>query len=89
MAEICQRYHIRRLLLFGSVLKGTARPDSDLDFLVEFELGHVPDMLTIVGIEEELSGERGGRRVDLQQAQDLSRLYRTEVIRAAEAQYAT
>ena len=33
--EVCRRYHIRRLSLFGSVLKGAERPDSDVDLLVE------------------------------------------------------
>jgi predicted nucleotidyltransferase len=37
LAQLCRRNRIRRLSLFGSVLKGTARPDSDIDLLVEFE----------------------------------------------------
>ena len=36
LAALCQKHAIRRLSLFGSVLKGTARPDSDVDLLVEF-----------------------------------------------------
>jgi len=39
LAALCQRHHIQRLSLFGSVLKGTARQDSDVDLLVEFEPG--------------------------------------------------
>ena len=34
--QICRRHRIRRLSLFGSVLKGRARLDSDVDMLVEF-----------------------------------------------------
>jgi predicted nucleotidyltransferase len=37
IAEFCRRHHIRKLAVFGSVLHGDARPDSDLDVLVEFE----------------------------------------------------
>ena len=39
LAEVCRRYHIRRLSLFGSVLKGSQRAESDVDLLVEFEPG--------------------------------------------------
>ncbi len=37
LAEICQRYHVRELALFGSVLRDDFRDDSDIDVLVEFE----------------------------------------------------
>ena len=36
IAEFCRRYHVRRLALFGSVLRKDFRPDSDVDVLVEF-----------------------------------------------------
>jgi len=39
LAEFCRRNHIRRLSLFGSILRDDFRPDSDVDFLVEFEPG--------------------------------------------------
>ena len=45
LARFCERHHMRRLALFGSQLKGTARPDSDIDLLVEFEPGWVPGLL--------------------------------------------
>jgi predicted nucleotidyltransferase len=37
IAEFCRRHHIRKLAVFGSVLHGDPRPDSDFDVLVEFE----------------------------------------------------
>lgn len=38
MEELCRRYHVRRLELFGSAASGEFDPDtSDLDFLVMFE----------------------------------------------------
>ena len=87
LAAICRRYHIHRLSLFGSTLKGSDRPDSDVDLLVEFQPRAKPSLLTMAGIEVELSKLLGGRKVDLRTAQDLSRYFRDEVVRAAETQY--
>jgi predicted nucleotidyltransferase len=87
LAAICRRYHIRRLSLFGSTLKGSERPHSDVDLLVEFQPDAKPSLLTMARIEIELSPLLGGRKVDLRTAQDLSRYFRDEVIRAAETQY--
>ncbi|HXF89848.1 MAG TPA: nucleotidyltransferase family protein [Xanthobacteraceae bacterium] len=89
LAEFCRRHHIRRLSLFGSVLKGTARPDSDIDLLVEFEPGATPTFFDLADIEAELSALLGGRRVDVRTAEDLSRYFRDEVVREAEVQYAS
>jgi predicted nucleotidyltransferase len=89
LAELCQRHAIRRLSLFGSVLKGTARPDSDVDLLVEFVPGSEPGLLGLSGIETELSVLLGGRRVDLRTPADLSPHFRTDVLSTAESQYAT
>jgi uncharacterized protein len=88
LAELCRRYGIRRLSLFGSTLKGTSRPDSDVDLLVEFEPEARPTLLTMARIERELSPLLNGRKVDLRTAQDLSRYFRDEVVRTAEEQYA-
>ena len=85
---LCHRRRIRRLALFGSMLKGGARPDSDVDLLVEFEEGHKPGLLALSGIEAELSALLGGRSVDLRTREDLSRYFRDEVERNAEIQYA-
>ena len=87
LAQFCKAHHIRRLSLFGSQLKGTARPDSDVDLLVEFDPDHVPGLLGIASMELTLSEMLGGRRVDLRTAQDLSRYFRDEVVRSAEVQY--
>ena len=87
LAGICRRFHIRRLSLFGSTLKGSDRPDSDVDLLVEFQPNAKPSLLTMARIEIELSSLLGGRKVDLRTAQDLSRYFREEVVRVAETQY--
>lgn len=86
LADFCRRHGIRKLSLFGSVLKGTDGPDSDVDLLVEFEPDAIPGLLEIVEMEDELSG-LVGRRVDLRTPRDLSRYFRDEVVRSAEALY--
>ena len=65
LAELCRRHHIRRLSLFGSVLRPDFGPESDVDVLVEFEPDHVPGFLALYGIEAELSSLLDGRPVDL------------------------
>jgi predicted nucleotidyltransferase len=87
LAEFCRRNRIRKLALFGSVLRGEERPDSDLDLLVEFEEGHEPGLLRLAGMERELSALLG-RKVDLRTPQDLSRYFRDEVLASSEVQYA-
>ncbi len=87
LAHLCERHHIRRLALFGSQLKGTARPDSDIDLLVEFFPEARTTLLDMAQIEIELSDALGGRKVDLRTPQDLSRHFRDEVVRTAEVQY--
>jgi len=86
ITEFCRRHHIRKLAVFGSALHGDARPDSDLDVLVEFEPGHVPG-LAFFAMEQELS-ELLGRKVDLNTPQFLSPYFRDRVIQEAEVQYA-
>jgi hypothetical protein len=88
LGRFCERHHIRRLSLFGSQLKGEARPDSDIDLLVEFETGRVPGLLALASMEIELSELLGGRRVDLRTAAHHSRYFRDEIVRTAEVQYA-
>jgi hypothetical protein len=84
----CRRHHIRRLALFGSVLRPDFQPDSDVDVLVEFERDHVPGLFGIARLERELSAIFGGRRVDLRTPEDLSRYFRQVVMEEAEVQYA-
>jgi len=85
--ELCRRHHVRRLALFGSMLTGEDRADSDLDLLVEFEPGHVPGLIRLAGIQNELSA-LVRRRVDLRTLEDLSRYFRAEVARDAEVVFA-
>ena len=85
--EFCERHHIRKLALFGSVLREDFRPDSDIDVLVEFEEGHVPGFIKLAGMEIELAGIVG-HKVDMNTPDCLSRYFRDEVIATAEIEYA-
>lgn len=86
LARFCQEHGIRRLALFGSVLRDDFRPDSDVDVLVEFEPGRTPDLFTMAEMQLDLS-DLIGRQVDLRTAGDLSRYFRQEILDTAEVQY--
>ena len=85
LGEFCRRHHIRRLALFGSVLREDFRPGSDVDVLVEFEPGHVPGF-AFFDLEEELTA-LFGRTADLHTPGSLSRYFRDRVMREAQTQY--
>ena len=85
--DFCRRCHIRKLAFFGSYIRGEARPDSDIDVLVEFEPGHVPGFIALAGMEIEFSGLLDGRKVDMRTPRELSRHFRDEVIASAVVQY--
>lgn len=87
IAEFCRRHHIRKLAIFGSVLRDDFRPESDVDIWVEFEPGHTVGLLRMAELELKLS-EMLGRKVDLRTPAELSRYFRDEVLRASEIQYA-
>ena len=87
LAPICRRHRIRKLSLFGSQLKGTARPDSDVDLLVEFLPDARPTYFDLANIEIELSALLDGRKVDLRTPAELSRYFRDQVQCESEALY--
>ena len=85
IAGFCRRHHIRRLSVFGSILRDDFQPDSDIDVLVEFEEEHIPG-LAFFSMEIELS-EILGRPVDLNTPGFLSPSFRRQVLNEAEVQY--
>ena len=87
IAEFCERHHIHKLSLFGSVLRDDFDLSNDVDVLVEFEPGYVPGLITMAGYEIELSPILG-RKVDLRTPSELSRYFRQDVLDAAELLYA-
>jgi hypothetical protein len=86
IADFCRRHRIRRLALFGSVLREDFGPTSDVDVLVEFEPGAFVGY-GIVDMEDELSAMLG-RRVDLVTARALNHRIRPRVLAEAQTQYA-
>src|SRR6266542_4807482 len=86
ISSFCRRHHIRRLALFGSVLRDDFGPESDVDVLVDFEPGHTPG-LAFFAMQDELS-QLLGRRVDLNTAADLSPHFRDATLPAASVEYA-
>ena len=87
IAAFCRKHHIRKLSLFGSVLRDDFRPDSDIDVLVEFDPDHIPGYAFIT-IEDELAELLRGRKVDLVTAGFLHRRIRQRILDSAEVQYA-
>ena len=77
IAAFCRRHHVRRLALFGSVLRGDLGPDSDIDVLVEFDPNHIPG-LAFFAMQRELS-QILDREVDLNTPQFLSPYFREQI----------
>jgi len=84
---ICERYHVKKLALFGSILTDRFGPNSDVDVLVEFDRAHIPTLFDVVEMEEELS-DIFGRTAHLSTAEDLSAHFRDSVLESAAIQYA-
>lgn len=87
LADICRRYAVQRLSLFGSILTDRFGPESDIDMVVEFLPAARVTLLDVAGMEMELT-DLIGRRVDLRTPEDLSKHFRDQVMREAELQYA-
>ncbi|MGO9571848.1 MAG: nucleotidyltransferase family protein [Desulfomonilaceae bacterium] len=85
IAEFCRRHRIRKLALFGSVLRDDFNEDSDVDVLVEFEPG-VAVGLNFISIERELSLLLG-RKADLNTPGFLGKYVRDHILNEAEVQY--
>lgn len=88
LADVCRRYHVRELALFGSALRGDFREDSDIDVLVEYEPGARITLFDHFDLAEELS-QLLGRNVDLVSKGGLRPILREEVLGSSEVIYAT
>lgn len=87
VAEICRRYQVRELALFGSVLRDDFREDSDIDILVEYEPDARVGLYAHFDVAEELA-QLLGRKVDLISKRGLNPLIRDEVLAASQPLYA-
>jgi predicted nucleotidyltransferase len=83
--EFCRDNHIRKLSLFGSVIRDDFDATSDVDILVEFEPDHIPG-LQFFAMECELA-DMLGRKVELYTPYFLSADIRGRVAAEAEVQY--
>jgi len=79
VAALCRRWRVRELSLFGSVARGEARPDSDVDVLVTFEPDAGWSLLDLTEMREELK-TLFGRDVDLVEEPALRNPFRRRAI---------
>jgi predicted nucleotidyltransferase len=86
IADFCRANRIRRLALFGSVLREDFTPSSDVDVLVEFDKDARVGLIRLAALEMELS-QLLGRKVDLNTPGFLSKYYRKRILSEAEVQY--
>jgi len=87
IAALCQRWHINKLSLFGSVLRDDFTAESDIDVLVEFEAGFTPGFLRLHQIQEELSDLFDHRTIDLVTLKFLNYRIRDNVLATSEVCY--
>ena len=87
LAELCRRYHVRRMALFGSVLRDDFRPDSDVDVLVLFQSDARLGFMALGHMQRELSA-LFQRPVDLVPQDGLKPVIRESVLSSAEEVYA-
>ena len=80
LRQLAEKYHIRRLILFGSAARGELRPDSDIDLLVEFENGKAPSLGGMVEIQDAFTKLFEGRKVDVATPSILNNPYRRREI---------
>lgn len=86
IADFCRRNAIRKLALFGSVLRNDFRPDSDIDVLVEFEPNAKVNYFTFIDMQDGLH-QLFQREIDLHTPQSLSPYIRPDIIQSAEVIY--
>ncbi|MBF0374529.1 MAG: nucleotidyltransferase family protein [Alphaproteobacteria bacterium] len=80
--EHIERFGVRALSLFGSVVRGEAKPHSDVDLLVEFEPGTAMGLFGFVELKNVLEGLLG-RPVDLITDSHIKPRIRTRVMSEA------
>lgn len=87
LADLCRRYQVRELSVFGSAARGEMRPDSDIDLLVEFLPDANIDLVDHAGLMLDLS-QLLGCSVDLVSKRGLKPLIRESVLEEARLVYA-
>ena len=77
---IATRYNAENVRLFGSVARGEDRPDSDIDFLVDFQLGST--LFDHVALIDELTSKLD-RKVDVVSSRALNKHLSQRVLQEA------
>lgn len=88
IAELCRRYQVRELALFGSFAHGNPRPNSDVDLLVEFIPEAEVGFLILSRMGRELS-DLLDRQVDLVPKVGLKPRIRKEILESRKVLYET
>jgi predicted nucleotidyltransferase len=79
LTDLCRRWRISELSVFGSAARGSARPDSDIDLLVTFRHDAPWSTLDLVDLREELA-RLFGKSVDLVEEKAIRNPYRRAAI---------
>lgn len=87
LRAFCVAHQIARLSVFGSALREDFSPTSDIDLLVEFHPSARVSLFDLGGMTVDLT-HLLGRQVDLRTPEDLSRYFRSAVLREARPLYA-
>ena len=87
LVELCRRYGVRELSLFGSAARGEMYPGSDIDIMVEFEPGARIGLIKFESFVEELEA-LAGRKVDLVTKRGLKPWVRSNILKDARLIYA-
>ena len=87
LAEICVRYRVCELAVFGSVARGESRPDSDVDLLVLFDSDARIGLVAFARLRQELT-DAIGRPVDLVPKDGLKPAIKASVLAEAQMLYA-
>ncbi len=88
IADFCHEHAIRKLWLFGSVLRDDFGPESDVDVVVKFEVSAKLSFWDVAEIQEGLA-EVIGRPVDLVERDALRNPFRRgEILRTSRLVYA-
>lgn len=87
LAALCTRYHVRELAVFGSAARGEAKPDSDIDVLVEFDPAAKIGFIELSQLSDQLE-PFFGRQVDLAIKSGLKEVIKDEVLREAQVLFA-
>lgn len=87
ISQVAREFGVAELCVFGSILRDDFRPDSDIDFLVEFQPELRPGLFTLIRLQHRLE-DLLGRRVDLVPKDGLKPAIRASVLAAARRVYA-